>query len=206
MKIKHKIILTSLILSLSVTSAFAMSSGIRKNRMDECAIWLCLPSGFAQGCSAARSAFIGRVTDVDHKGHRKYTSLPAFPNCVDQDQTALDNNQHSTITDRTMYEIHMPELKEAAEWAWHYKEYSGYSGSDYHCDKYEKGRCYVKDYRYCSKTRLVSPARVFESYNAYHEYKTIEVGDRVYTEGTAPFRTFTEVLVDGVRTGQRWYY
>lgn len=67
------------------TTAQAASGGIRKNRLNECAIWLCLPGGFGTGCGAAKSAFVGRITDVTRKGRRNFTSLPAFSNCVDQD-------------------------------------------------------------------------------------------------------------------------
>lgn len=74
-----KIIFSMLFLcSFTVNAA---SSGIRSNWTNECAIWLCGPGGFIPGCEASHSAFIGRITDVDYKGRRRYTSLPSFSNC-----------------------------------------------------------------------------------------------------------------------------
>lgn len=80
---------------LSAFYAYAASDGIRKNRLDECAIWLCAPSGFGEGCDAARSAFIGRVTDYTGGKHpkRKYTSIPGIQHCIDDDGTAMQGSQ-----------------------------------------------------------------------------------------------------------------
>ncbi len=41
---------------------------------DECAIWLCLPGGFPQGCGAAHSAMIKRIK-------KKKPPLPSFGSC-----------------------------------------------------------------------------------------------------------------------------
>jgi len=41
---------------------------------DECAIWLCLPGGFPQGCGAAHSAMIKRIK-------KRKPPLPAFGAC-----------------------------------------------------------------------------------------------------------------------------
>ena len=63
-------------------SSMAASDGIRKNRTNECAAWLCVPGGFPSGCEAAYSAFIGRITDYTSGRHpkRKYTDLPNIKN------------------------------------------------------------------------------------------------------------------------------
>ena len=42
---------------------------------DECAIWLCLPSGFPAGCSAAKSAFKKRIL-------KRKPPLPSFSSCA----------------------------------------------------------------------------------------------------------------------------
>lgn len=41
---------------------------------DECAIWLCLPGGFPQGCSAAHNAMIKRIK-------KRKPPLPSFGSC-----------------------------------------------------------------------------------------------------------------------------
>ena len=50
-----------------------------------------------------------------------------------------------------------------------------------------------------------TPARVFESQQPNHPYETINVGDTSYTKGMAPVKHYTEVLVDGAVTGNRYY-
>lgn len=42
---------------------------------DECAIWLCLPGGFPQGCGSAYSAYIRRIRNLQ-------PPLPPFAACV----------------------------------------------------------------------------------------------------------------------------
>lgn len=44
---------------------------------DECAIWLCLPTGFPSGCSGAKDAFIDRITSFPPK-----SPLPSFAGCL----------------------------------------------------------------------------------------------------------------------------
>ncbi|CAH1237667.1 conjugal transfer protein TraL [Vibrio harveyi] len=61
---------TTLTLPLMLpSSAYAAPS------QDECAIWMCLPTGFTTGCSGARKAFLKRV--------RKFKPpLPNFASCL----------------------------------------------------------------------------------------------------------------------------
>ncbi len=42
---------------------------------DECAIWICLPSGFPSGCGAAKSAMRDRIKDMK-------SPLPNFSSCA----------------------------------------------------------------------------------------------------------------------------
>ena len=42
---------------------------------DECAIWMCLPTGFMTGCSGARKAFLKRIK-------RFKPPLPSFTSCL----------------------------------------------------------------------------------------------------------------------------
>ena len=57
---------------------------------------------------------------------------------------------------------------------------------------------------YCAAVST-TPARVFESQQPNHPYETINVGDTSYTKGMAPVKHYTEVLVDGAVTGNRYY-
>ncbi len=77
----------SLCCLLAVTSvASAASGGIKSNRNNECAIWLCLPGGFPGGCGAAHAAMISRITDFAPHHKRRYSTLPSFGNCVDDEK------------------------------------------------------------------------------------------------------------------------
>ncbi|ARR51947.1 conjugal transfer protein [Photobacterium damselae] len=52
-----KLILTTAICSLILPT----SMPARAASQDDCAIWLCLPTGFPSGCSTAKRAFIKRI-------------------------------------------------------------------------------------------------------------------------------------------------
>ncbi len=59
-------------LLLAITGASEKSAYAASQ--DECAIWLCLPGGFPQGCSAAHSAMVKRIKS-------RKPPLPAFGAC-----------------------------------------------------------------------------------------------------------------------------
>lgn len=87
-----KALLLSLILpfgSFISTPALAVSE-------DECAIWLCAPGGFPEGCSAAKSAMIKRIK----KGK---PPLPDFSSCaVKDDSTGTDPKDFTYTFDRVL--------------------------------------------------------------------------------------------------------
>ncbi|HFQ5361944.1 TPA: conjugal transfer protein TraL [Vibrio vulnificus] len=60
--------MTSFVYLLTPNSAYAVSD-------DECAIWMCLPTGFTTGCSGAKKAFKKRVK-------RFKPPLPSFSSCL----------------------------------------------------------------------------------------------------------------------------
>ena len=188
MKVKS-IIVGFLALSLFGSVAQAASSGIMKDRQNECAIWLCLPGGFPGGCEAAKSAFIDRITSFTSGKHprRKFTDLPSFDLCVDENPEGIEDfnvGPDSVITYNGAYEVHMPAYNTCTRWS--------YRGSgDYRV-------------RYCAAVKT-TPAKTFESQEKYHEYQTIEVGQRSYSSHYAPTTHYTEVLVDGKAVGQRHY-
>ena len=69
-KICVSVVTTGLLLASAIypTASYAASE-------NECAIWLCLPGGFPEGCEGARSAFERRIK----KGK---SPLPSFSSCA----------------------------------------------------------------------------------------------------------------------------
>jgi len=53
---------------------WASEKSVYAASQNECAIWLCLPGGFSQGCSGAHSAMIKRIK-------KRKPPLPAFSSC-----------------------------------------------------------------------------------------------------------------------------
>ncbi len=78
-----------LIGSLLITPFF--SQGALASSSDECAIWMCLPTGFPSGCDGAKSAFKHRV-----KRHK--SPLPSFSSCL-QGSSASNNSDRFTSKD-----------------------------------------------------------------------------------------------------------
>ncbi len=67
---------------LSPSQAFAASD-------DECAIWMCLPTGFITGCSGAKKAFLKRIK------HFK-PPLPSFASCMVQSPASMPSQDTYT--------------------------------------------------------------------------------------------------------------
>lgn len=193
------------LIALYSSATLAISSGIRSNKDNECAIWLCLPTGFAtDGCSSAHRAYISRITDVNYHGTRKYTDLPDFKYCEEKEPNNLQstvNIPKSEMSYVTYYEIKMPAYNTATRWKWIYKEESN---RQYGCDKVENNRCYKRLYQVVAAVST-TPARTFQSSTPTHKYKTINIGERFYTEKTAPYSSVSEVRVDGKTVGERYY-
>lgn len=194
MKLKAKFLSKALAVALLaatfsplVTPAQAASPAIKSNRENECAIYLCLPSGFAEGCDAAKQAFISRITDFHADGSRRYTDLPDFALCVDPTPAGLPEADldQSTVDWRGAYEVTMPPTNTCTRWA-------------------SRTVSANQTVRYCAAIQT-KQGYVFESDQSKHPYQTIEVGDTSYRHGLAPVRRFTEVLVDGSVEGQRYY-
>lgn len=170
--------------------ANAISGAIKSDRLNECAIYLCLPDGFSTGCEAAKAAFISRITDFTAGGHRRYTDLPYFHLCTDPNPPGIEDappevvGPPSTVDYTSGYEVHMPAINTCTRW--NSRQVGG-----------------GQTVRYCAAIST-TPAKVFDSTEAKHPYKTINVGDRNYTSGIAPAYHYTEVLVDNIVVGQRY--
>lgn len=170
-------------------NTLAASSSIMSDRNNECAIYLCLPQGFAvDECKTPLKLFLTRISLVTPAGNRIFTDLPAFNLCVDATPAGLpeyDPSQQSSVDYRGAYEVHMPQINTCTRWA-------------------SRQLTENSSVTYCAAVSTTQ-ARVFESSEPKHPYKTINVGDTTYTQGFAPVKHFTEVIVDGTVAGNRYY-
>lgn len=64
-----------LALTTPLTCSLILAPSAYAASQDECAIWLCLPTGFTKGCSGAKNAFLKRVK-------RFKPPLPSFTSCL----------------------------------------------------------------------------------------------------------------------------
>ncbi len=188
-----KFFISSYLLALTMSPAMAASDDIMSDRQNECAIWLCLPGGFGPGCEAAHAAYIKRISAFSggDRPQRLYTDLPRFELCKDDNPPGIDDfnvGPESEITYKGAYEINMPSYNTCTRWGYRY---------------HGQGNAQIT-VKYCAAVKT-TPARTFDSQQKHHKYQTIEVGQRNYTNGVAPSRHYTEVLVDGKMVGNRHY-
>ncbi len=184
-----KFCLLSAVLGAALLSneVFAISADIRSDREGECGIYLCLPGGFGAGCDRVFSAYLGRITDLDHKGFRNYTDLPSFHHCIDQnneDVVDTPESRASNMTYENMYEITIPDTNICTRWRVRYR-------SD-------------NSVRYCAAVNTVK-GRVFDSSTNNHTYQNIHIGDSGYSSYRAKSRAYTVVKADGLVIGERYY-
>ncbi len=112
---------------------------------DDCSIWLCLPTGFPDGCEGAKSAFKDRIK------HLK-PPLPGFLGCSSPSEHASD------MTYQENFAAKMPDGSyidgttcrhywDGAfdKWRW---EPNGCIGTYYYIDTYEDGNLYGDRYYY----------------------------------------------------------
>ena len=181
-------------------AAQAASGGIRSNRLNECSIWLCLPGGFGTGCGAARSAFIGRITDLTGRGKRRYTDLPDFSLCVDTAPGEAQVNanlaaQASVMTYRTESQAFIPAHRECTR----LRSSSCHTSS---CSGTSRRRCVAwKDV----PQSVVPNTRCKVGSYRYDDYGNV-IGSNSSPAWCTKTQTKTTVYGDGVKYGNSWVY
>jgi len=68
---------------------------------DECGIWMCLPTGFGEGCSGAKKAFKKRIKSFK-------SPLPSFASCLKGSPTGVP---HDNFTARNGIAAYIPSQK-----------------------------------------------------------------------------------------------
>ncbi len=147
---------------LSTPSAQAAPSG------DECAIWMCLPTGFITGCSGARKAFLKRI--------KKFKPpLPSFTSCMVS--SPASTNGADTFTSEYGVAAYIPVHQECSRYGITYQDNYGcvewetvpeqYIKNE-RCTTYENGR---RSPAYCSQTvRYTEVYRNGELFGQPHYY------------------------------------
>lgn len=69
-----KALTTAILFVITSFSSFFVPPALAASQ-EECAIWLCLPTGFPDGCGSAHSAMIDRIEDFK-------SPLPSFSSCA----------------------------------------------------------------------------------------------------------------------------
>lgn len=94
------------IIAFATTSLYAPESQASN---DDCAIWLCLPTGFPSGCGGAKSAFKKRIK----KGK---SPLPSLSSCmISHPLSTSDNNN---ITSQDGFAALIPQHNVCTEWSY----------------------------------------------------------------------------------------
>lgn len=144
----------------------------------ECAIWLCLPGGFPNGCSAARDAMIDRITSFPPK-----SPLPPFSSCAVSGSAGSGGDGMSYDYGMVAY---VPQRKVCTEF-----RYRGGEAGGQRCVGWEiVPEHYVKGQR-C--LRIGSP-------------HTGNGRVRTYPEGCTMTLRFIDVFVDGKQAGNTYIW
>ena len=176
---KPRIISAAVLLALSTTSAFAISDGIRRDKDNECALYLCVPGGFiSDSCRVPHKRFIERITDINWKGGYNYTPLPNYLFCKsdENEENNIVNNAYAqvnqpvpeamqkaaTINYVWRVDARIPEHKECRGWTTAYVCTNGDDSTEYSSRELAERKCsrsqssnYVKKITYCSSWETI---------------------------------------------------
>ncbi|MGO3768162.1 hypothetical protein ACT3T8_15875 [Halomonas sp. AOP1-B1-8] len=86
----------------ALLGATALSNNAQAASDDECGIWMCLPTGFPEGCAASHAAMMKRVSEFK-------SPLPAFSSC------SADNSDDGYSFEYGMAAI-IPPRQECTDW------------------------------------------------------------------------------------------
>lgn len=165
------VVLALLTLSLAVpTKSYAESDAA-------CAIWLCLPTGFGQGCGDAKSEFKKRIK----KGR---SPLPDLGSCIVK--SVLGNSNQSGAKASVM------SSKDGI---------GALISSHTTCDKWARKRSGGETESYCAKTKIV-PAYV--QHNVYCQRRTRD-NDESPKHCTRTVR-YVQTFMDGKQFGSTYYF
>ncbi|WP_321273645.1 conjugal transfer protein TraL [uncultured Vibrio sp.] len=101
---KHKLFMAAITAAflLPVQPTYAASE-------DECAIWLCLPTGFPSGCSGAKRAFVKRI--------KKFKPpLPNFASCLFSGDVPHGSPSGSDMSAKDGLAAYIPPQKVCVRW------------------------------------------------------------------------------------------
>lgn len=124
---------------------------------DECAIWLCLPTGFTTGCDGAKSAFKNRIK-------RMKSPLPSFSSCLVNSGNTTGTSD--SFTAKNGVAAYIPSYKYCVKYGRQFK--------DYECIAWEETKPeYRKDTvcRFGGKDQTRTPAHCSRTYRYAEVYR-----------------------------------
>ncbi|EHR5466012.1 conjugal transfer protein TraL [Vibrio parahaemolyticus] len=174
---KHKLFMAAITAAflLPVQPAFAASD-------DECAIWLCLPTGFPSGCSGAKKAFVKRI--------KKFKPpLPSFTSCLFSGDVPIGTPSNDTdMFARDGRAAYIPPRVECVKWEAG-KDWSRCSKTEVRPSQIIKDQsCHVNHKegtsspKYCSHT--ISYVETFQDGEQYGETYYFDNAGNTYIEGS----------------------
>ncbi|WP_274881991.1 conjugal transfer protein TraL [Vibrio harveyi] len=175
--------MTHKLFMVAITAAFLLPAQTTYAASDdECAIWLCLPTGFPSGCSGAKSAFKKRIKNLK-------TPLPSFGSCLFSGELPLSAPTHNTdMTSKHGLAAYIPPRRVCVSWDTG-KDWSRCSKTEVRPSQIIKDQsCHINHKqgtsspKYCSHT--ISYVETFQDGEQYGETYYFDNAGNTYIEGS----------------------
>lgn len=158
----------ALLLSLFLPLSSLVSTPALAASEDECAIWLCAPSGFPEGCDKAKAAMKMRIK-------QDKPPLPPYAAC------AIEDEEDAPIKSEETSVIHIREHQRCVAW----QRISTKNREERHCTKYETipeqivpgNSCY---YGRSSTTRIEGCTGVYKKLSVVDTATNTPIGKPLY--------------------------
>ena len=168
----------------SLTSTFFYSAPVKADSYNaDCAIWICLPAGFGEGCEKAHAAFIRRVTHFPPR-----PPMPPWSACESHDPMASDGGELTTKKGRAAF-VPERDLCSAYEYRWNGM------GKD------------SQAVLVCSETKHFTEHHVLDqTCTPAHPPRGAGPADMGHPAGCSQTTNYIETLQDGMPLGDPYYY
>lgn len=146
---------------------------------DDCAIWICLPNKFPEGCAKAHKRFLKRI-------RRHKSPLPSFSSCVKEVKNMMiPSASGSTMTYENKTAAYIPKHRKftCTKYAPNYGQYANVQGN---CMEYK-----VED---IPESYIKGTPCIHDNYGHTHP------------DGCTETRSYIDVKMDGKQFGETYFY